>query len=296
MNELIIEARINEYAGRGQNPHVPWTADEIAEDAHRCAGAGASIVHFHARDVRGEPLYGAKANADIIRRIRHRTDVLIHPTLGAATLDAPPRERIEPVVSLAKDPATRADFVPMDMGSENLDFYDPQARRFHTTDVIYKNTTATLQHFANAITAAGMKHYLACWSVGFTRQALAFIDMGLLPEPVFLLFVLTDGNLLAGHPGTPAGLDAHLQMLPKDKNIEWGVCNHGGDLLPLVDKIIGDGGHVAIGLGDFPYATSVGIAGQPTNADLIAKVADRAHALGRAVAQPADVRAVLRMA
>jgi len=44
MKKMILEARINEYAMRDENPHVPWTADEIAETAARCREAGASIV------------------------------------------------------------------------------------------------------------------------------------------------------------------------------------------------------------------------------------------------------------
>jgi 3-keto-5-aminohexanoate cleavage enzyme len=292
MQKLIIEARINEYANRKANPHVPWSASEIAEDARRCREAGAAIVHFHARDERGQPEHSRAAYADIIRRIRADSDVLIHPTLGAASHDAPAEQRIETVLSLARDDTTRADFAPMDMGSANLDFYDPKSRRFLSTDTIYKNSTATLQHFAGAISAAGMKHYVVSWSLGFTRQALAFMDMGLLPEPLFLLFVLTDGNLLAGHPGTAAGLDAHLQMLPDDRHIEWAVCNHGGDIRGLADKIIDEGGHIALGLGDYPCSES----GLPDNAALVAEVAARAAVLGRDVASPDDVRQLLAMA
>ena len=291
MSKLIIEARVNEYAGRGDNPNVPWTPAEVAEDATRCREAGASIVHFHARADDGAPVHDPAVYADIIRRIHNGSDILVHPTLGAATLDAAPEKRMDHVIALADDPATRADFAPMDMGSSNLDYYDPIARRFHTTDVIYKNATGTLQHFASAISGAGLKHYVVSWSLGFTRQALAFMDMGLLAEPVFLAFILTDGTLLSGHPGTPAGLDAHLSMLPPDRNIEWSVCNHGGNLLTLLDKIITEGGHIAIGLGDYPHTEL----GQPTNAELIARVAERARALGREVASPAETRAILGM-
>ena len=54
-SKMILEARINEYAMRDQNPHVPWTPDEIADTAARCREAGASIVHFHARNPDGSP-------------------------------------------------------------------------------------------------------------------------------------------------------------------------------------------------------------------------------------------------
>ena len=48
--KVIIEVRGNEYTMRDRNPHVPWSPEEIAADAAACCDAGASIVHFHARD------------------------------------------------------------------------------------------------------------------------------------------------------------------------------------------------------------------------------------------------------
>src|SRR3989442_13007689 len=51
----IIEVSLNEAAMRVQNPHVPYSPNECADDALRCADAGAAVVHWHARDpVTGE--------------------------------------------------------------------------------------------------------------------------------------------------------------------------------------------------------------------------------------------------
>ena len=82
MKKMILEARTNEYAMRDENPHVPWTSDEIAESAARCREAGASIVHFHARKPDGSPEHSVEVYADIIRKIRAKCDIFIHPTLG----------------------------------------------------------------------------------------------------------------------------------------------------------------------------------------------------------------------
>lgn len=291
MEKLIIEARINEYAMREVNAKVPWTPAEIAQDAANCRAAGASIVHFHAREDNGAPSHDAETYGECIARIRAASDILVHPTLGFVALDAAPETRVAHVVSLAKDDARRPDFAPMDMGSTNIDRYDAAEGRFRTTDLIYKNSTATLRHFAQAIAGAGIKPYLVSWNIGFTRQALAFLELGWIARPAFLLFVLTDGEVLAGHPGTPAGLDAHLHQLPEDPGLHWSVCNFGGGMLDLVDKIIAAGGHIAIGLGDHPYDE----AGCPGNAELIAKVAARAQALGRDVATPDETRKILAM-
>src|ERR1700730_1863225 len=47
---VIIEVGLNEGAGRGLNPHVPITPQECASEALRCRDAGASLIHWHARD------------------------------------------------------------------------------------------------------------------------------------------------------------------------------------------------------------------------------------------------------
>ena len=52
----IVEVGLNEAATRAQNPYVPYAPEECAEDARRCAEAGAAVVHWHARD----PITGAQ--------------------------------------------------------------------------------------------------------------------------------------------------------------------------------------------------------------------------------------------
>jgi uncharacterized protein (DUF849 family) len=289
MQKVILEARVNEFAMRTKNPNVPWTPAEIATAAAECEQAGATVVHFHARQADGAPDHRFETYEETVTRIREQTHMLVHPSLGYVTLDASAEERLQNVLRLAQDSQTKPDFVPMDMGSVNVDWYDPTHLCYDTKELIYKNSTATLEYFAKNITSAGMRQYLAVWNISFTRQALAFMDMGLIPEPAYLCFVLTDGVLLAGHPGTPEGLDAHLAFLPEDKNIHWSVCNYNGDLLRLTEKIILAGGHISIGLGDYAYTQL----GTPTNADLIARVAEQAKFLGRDVATLDETRGIL---
>lgn len=289
MQNLVIEARVNEYATREGNAHVPWLPDEIARDAAECRDAGAAILHFHGRMPDGAPDHRFECYRDTILATRARTDILIHPTLGYVTLDATAEQRIANIARLADDPATKPEFAPMDMGSTNVDWYDPAARRYTTKGLIYRNGTDTLEHFAHVIHARGMVPYLVAWNIGFTRQIGAFLDMGLLTAPAYVCFCLTDGVMLAGHPGTAEGLDAHTRFLPPQHRIEWTACNFNGDLLKLTEKIITEGGHVSIGLGDYPYAEY----GRPTNAELIRRVADQARGLGREVATPAEARTIL---
>ncbi|HYF56421.1 MAG TPA: 3-keto-5-aminohexanoate cleavage protein [Salinarimonas sp.] len=293
MRKLIIEARVNEYMMRDQgNANVPYTPDEIAADARACRDAGAAIVHFHARTPEGQPNHVADAYAETVRRIRESSDVLVHPTLGYVTLDASPEERLDHILAMARDTARAPHFAPMDMGSLNVDRYNAQARRFETTDLVYKNSTRTLTYFAEHIRRAGLKPYLVSWTIGFTRYAEAFMDMGLLDEPAYICFCLTDNTFLGGHPGTLKGLQAHLDFLPEGRRVEWTVVNFGGNLFALAASVIAQGGHISIGLGDYAYTEL----GQPTNADLVRRVAEIARELGREVATPEEAKQILGMA
>ena len=286
MKKLIIEARINEYMLREQgNPHVPYSPAEIAADAAACRDAGAAIVHFHARKPDGSPEHSAHAYTDTMRRVRSATDILVHPTLGYNTVDDHSGEaRLRHILELAKDKATAPHFVPLDMGSLNVDRYNPHDKRFETTTQIYTNPTGDLMYFAEQVRAAGLKPYLTCQNIGFLRYANAFADMGLLNEPLYMCLVMTDNIYLGGHPPTLKGLQAHLDFLPPGKKVEWTAMSYGGNLFGLVAAIISQGGHVSIGLGDHPYSEW----GTPTNADLIRRVVAIAGDCGREIATPAQ--------
>ena len=41
MKKVIIEARVNEYAMRDMNPNVPWTVQELVDEAQRL-----SLIHI----------------------------------------------------------------------------------------------------------------------------------------------------------------------------------------------------------------------------------------------------------
>ena len=90
--KLIIEMRLNEYELRNRN--VPWTAEELAQDAAACREAGASIVHFHARKADGSPAFDYESYRDVIAAIRASSDVLIHPTLGGPAHNASAQDRL----------------------------------------------------------------------------------------------------------------------------------------------------------------------------------------------------------
>jgi uncharacterized protein (DUF849 family) len=289
VEKLIIEARINEYAPRSANPHVPWTPEEIARDAAALRAAGASILHFHARKPDGAPDHAIETYAAIMRGIRAAApDLLVHPTLGQITLSAPER-RIAHIVELARDPRLRPEFASLDLGSTNIDVFGGPQRGFTTGDRTYANPTGVLQRFLRAFRDAGVRPAMACWTIPFLRTLGALMETGEVQEPGWVLLVHTEGGILGGHPATPDGLRAFLDHMPRGRRLHWSVCCKEGNLLPVAMEAIARGGHVAIGIGDWAYPHL----GAPTNAELVAEVVAMARRVGREVATPEEARAML---
>lgn len=289
MKKLIIECRVNEYAPRSRNPNVPWSTAEIAGDAAAVREAGASVVHFHARKPDGSPEHAYESYRDTVRAIRQASDILIHPTLGYVTLNAPAAERLSHMRRMVEE-GSAPDIAPMDMGSTNVSVLDEAGRYIpELEERVYQNSTATLHYFADHIRQYRLKPYLQVWNISFMRELNQFFKLGWLDAPVFAEFVCTDNHCIGGHPGTARGLQAFIDFLPEGVPVEWTVCNYGGNLLPLVAQAISQGGHVSIGLGDYHYNEL----GTPTNADLVARVADIARSLGREVATPSEARQIL---
>jgi uncharacterized protein (DUF849 family) len=289
--KLIIEVRINEYEMRTANPHIPWTAREIAADAAACREAGASIVHFHARTPDGGAAFGYDAYREAIGEIRGQSDILIHTTLGGPDRIASAEDRVAHIVELAET-GFRPDFAPLDMGTTNTDAFDLEAREFRSDENTYVNTTRTLRHFAETLSRLGIKPNMQIWNIPMMRWAGAFHGAGLVSGPLLLNLGLSEGGFMATHPATLKGLRAYLDFLPAGVACEWTATLGGASILPLAAAIIAEGGHLAIGLGDYHFSEL----GQPTNAELVRRLAAIAAEVGRELATPAETKAMLALA
>jgi 3-keto-5-aminohexanoate cleavage enzyme len=289
MSRMIIEARINEITKRTANPNIPYTAEEIITDVLACAEAGASIVHFHARTPEGGESNDPAIYREVITAVRAKSDVLIHTTLGQFdSTDA--ALRTAHVAELARTGA-KPDIAPLDMGSFNVDIFDPKTRDFVSgSSFIYTNPTDNLRGMAEQLRGFGIKPQAVPWSVPSGRLMQAFLDAGLLETPAFAGFILTGETILAAHPTSLKGIQAYVDLCT-DNRVEWSMMSYCANLLPFVPDIARMGGHVSIGLGDYPYPEL----GEPTNADVIRAVVEATRGTGRKVATAAETREILRI-
>jgi 3-keto-5-aminohexanoate cleavage enzyme len=285
MTDLIVEARVNEYRMRDKNPHTPWSPAEIARAGVDAAAAGAAIVHFHGRDpITRAPSSDPKLYAETIELIRSECDVLIHPTLGVDTFDDAD-ERLAHIVQLAKNPDTRPDFAPVDLGSFNLDPYSSQTRSFAVTDRFYKTTVAMMLKLSHSLQALGISPVPVLWNVSSARMLGALMEMEALPEPLYCL-AMTSPSLLSLHPSTAAGVSAYAEFMPSERVVHWTIASLVGDAIALAGVAGAVGAGLSLGLGDYHYNQL----GKPTNGEVVTTAVAAIRGNGHNLLTANDVR------
>ena len=286
MAKVIIESAINGNALRKLNPHIPYTPEEIANDAIATCKAGAALIHFHVRDPEtGKWVQDVPYYAEVYRRTRAASKALLWPTFPT---DGDGQKRFSHFIELSKDPATKPDLGAGDMGSVNLVSYNRQTKKIQDENFIYCNSYTTIRYFLENSRELGLRPTLQIFDASFLRAALVFLEQGVLTEPLLLKFYLGGPELPFGLPPTLKSLEAYLDML-KGVRVNWFGATLGGDNLPLVPVIVSLGGHVRIGLEDYQYARE----GQLTNPQIVERAVTTIRAMGHEVATPDEARKIL---
>src|SRR5256885_15340459 len=98
-NRIVISTALTGVlATRDLCPAIPYTPQEIAEEAKRAADEGAAIVHIHARTPEGGPEWRVGTFAEILSEVRSRSDVIVNFSTGA--IGVPVEERVAPIREL----------------------------------------------------------------------------------------------------------------------------------------------------------------------------------------------------
>jgi uncharacterized protein (DUF849 family) len=295
MTPVVIEAAINGATSKGRNPHVPTAPAEIARDALACLDAGAAIVHNHIDDF---ALGGEAAAARYLEGwrpvVRARPDAILYCTVA---LGGDVAARYAHVPPLAASGLMRMGV--LDPGSTNLGSAgeDGLPGGF---DFVYSHSYADVRYVVRQLEEHRLGPSISIFEPGFLRTALVYHRRGRLPRGAFVkLYFGGDqsylgdapaGGVTFGLPPTRTALDAYLEMLD-GCDLPWAVAVIGGDVAGsgLARLALERGGHVRVGLEDY------GGPRRPTNVELVREVVALAHAVGRAVASPADAARLLAL-
>ncbi len=266
---LMITAAVNgAETSREDTPYVPYTADEIAEEAIRCREAGASMIHVHGREPDGTPSQAREVYAEILEAVRERSDVLVQFSTGGA-VGMEVEERIE-AVELEPDMAT------LTTGTVNFG------------EGVFMNSLPTIRTIAERLNAHEIRPEIEIFDTGMVDTAMRLVDEGLLDPPLHFDFVL---GVPGGMGGRPENLEFLVEMIPEEAT--WSVAGVGPYELPLADKAVSMGGHVRVGLEDNIYLEKGVLA--RGSWELVERVVGFADAAGRAIAGPDEAAEMLRL-
>lgn len=271
MDKLIITCAIcGAEVLKEHNAYVPYTIDELVNEAMGAYNAGASIIHLHVRNDDGTPTQSKARYHEAIIAIKNACpDVIIQPSTGGAvgmTRD----ERLEPT-------ELKPEMCTLDCGSVNFG-----------GDEVFINSEEDIIYFSEKIYEKGIYPELECFGKSHIDQVLNLHRKGHIKAPLHFSFVL---GVNGGQKGDERDFHFLRESIPDDAT--YSVAGIGRYEFPLATLAIENGGHVRVGLEDNIYIKKGVLA--KGNKELVEQVVVLAKQYGREIATPIEARRILRM-
>ena len=276
---VISAALTGALTTREQCEAIPYTPEEVAEEAAAAREAGAAVAHIHARTDEGDPTFSTETYREIHEAVRDRTDIIINFSTGA--VDEPVETRTDYIREVSPEVAA------LNMGSMNYAKYSDRREDF-VFDQVFDNSFSEIQAFLSAMNDAGVKPELECFDTGHIGNIRPLLKQGGLTHPIQFSLIM---GVLGGIPATVENLAHQVRQLPDDAT--WQVIGVGRDQWPLVGAALSMGGNVRVGLEDNFYLPEGEMA--ESNADLVARAARMARDVGREPATPAEARETMEV-
>ncbi|MEM9821354.1 MAG: 3-keto-5-aminohexanoate cleavage protein [Bacteroidota bacterium] len=280
-DKIIISAALTGAAtNRSHCPHIPYTPEEIGEEAKRAVDAGATIVHIHAREDNGMPSWRTKVFEQIHREVRKRCpEVIINYSTGAIGLTV--EERV------AHLPLTRPEMAAFNMGSMNYAIFSKRRKQFMWS-AVFENSFDTMSTVVTQMKDQDICPEMECFDTGHIRNADPLRAMGLIPDNACYSLVM---GVLGGIPATPENLIHQSKQVPEGaywqaiviSRMQWKLCAQAAIL----------GGNIRVGLEDNFYLPNGDMA--KSNGALVDQAVNLVRILGREPASIEETRTWLNL-
>ncbi|MGB3291242.1 MAG: 3-keto-5-aminohexanoate cleavage protein [Burkholderiaceae bacterium] len=280
------------------SPHLPVTADEIADAAIAAAEAGAAILHLHARDPKdGRPTQDPEFFRPFLEKIKAATHAVVNITTGGSP-HMSVQERMRPAMTFEPEVAS------LNMGSMNFGLF-PMLQRFKTfehewerqhlensRDLIFKNTYKDIETILRQGAENGTRFEFECYDISHLYNLAHFMDRGLVQSPPFIQSVF---GILGGIGPDPEDL-MHMRRTADrlfGHDYQWSILGAGRNQIPLATMGAAMGSNVRVGLEDSLWIGPGQLAS--SNAEQVSRMRVILEALNLDVATPDEARAILHL-
>lgn len=298
-NKVIITCAVTgSIHTPSMSPHLPVTAQEIADAAVGAAESGAAIVHLHARNpADGRPDQSPEAFAPFLRDIKNRSNVVVNLTTGGSPYMSV-EERVRPAAVFKPEVAS------LNMGSMNFGLF-PMLKRFksfkhewepqmleNSRDLVFRNSFKDITYALSTLNETQTRYEFECYDTSHLYNLHYFWQEGLVKAP---LFIQTVFGLLGGigpHPEDVMHMKRTADRLFGD-NYRWSVLGAGKSQMPLAAMSAAMGGNIRVGLEDSLWAGKGRLA--ESNAEQVRQARSIVEGLGLEVATPDEAREILSL-
>ncbi len=298
-NKVIISCAITgSIHTPTMSPHLPITAEEIADAAIGAAEAGAAIVHLHARDPEtGKPDQSLERFAPFLGVIKQRTPAVVNITTGGA-MTMTVEERAKPAIEFKPEVAS------LNMGTMNFGLY-PMLNRWKdfkfewereyiegSRTGFFKNTFADIEYILTQCAENGTRFEVECYDIGHLYTLAHMVDRGIVKPPLFVQSVFGILGGIGTHPEDVAHMKRTADRLFGD-TYQWSVLGAGSQQMRIAAIAAAMGGNVRVGLEDSLWAGPGKLA--ELNAQQVKIVRQIIEGLGGEIATPDEAREILSL-
>ena len=280
------------------SPHLPITADEIADAAIGAYEAGAAVVHLHARDPKdGRPDQRPEAFEPFLKRIKQTCNVVVNITTGGAPTMLV-EERLRPCAHFKPEIAS------LNMGSMNFGLY-PMLQRFKefkhdwerpylegSYDRIFKNTFQDIDNILTTCAKNGTRFEVECYDIGHLYTLRHFADRGVVKPPFFIQSVFGILGGIGPHPEDVMHMRRTADRLFGDE-YHWSVLGAGRNQMAIAAQAAAMGGNVRVGMEDSLWIGPGKLT--ESNAMQVTNVRKILEGLGLEIATSDEAREILKL-
>ena len=278
--------------------YLPVLPNEIADAAILAAGAGASILHLHARDPNnGKPTQDPAVFAEILPKIKKETDAVINITTGGS-----PHMTVEERMMPAS--VFKPELASLNMGSMNFGLY-PMLDRFSefeytwerdnlekSRDLVFKNTFQDIETILKIGKSNETRFEFECYDISHLYNLKHFVDRNLISPPFFIQSVF---GLLGGIGAHPEDL-MHMKRTADrlfGSDYQWSILGAGKNQMTLASMGAVQGANVRVGLEDSLWIEPGKLA--QSSKDQVTKVRNILEEFSLDIATPDQVRDMLKL-
>ncbi|HEY0747912.1 MAG TPA: 3-keto-5-aminohexanoate cleavage protein [Steroidobacteraceae bacterium] len=277
---------------------LPYKPADIAAQAIDAAGAGAAILHLHARNPSdGSPTGDPEVFAQFLPQIHGSTDAVINLTTGGS-----PEMTVEQRLAAAL--RFQPEMCSLNMGSMNFAFHGmtgkitqwrfPWEKKYieDSEAFIFRNTFRDIARVYHLMADFGTRYEHECYDIGHLYNLAHFLDKGLAKPPLWIQSVF---GILGGIGADPDNVIFMRRTADRlfGEDYVWSVLAAGRHQMPLITQAAMMGGNVRVGLEDSLYIERGQLASN--NAEQVAKIRRILAEFGLEPATPQEAREMLAL-